>query len=74
MIDPKCFKDSLISKNVFLKDNLLEHLDYEAIPKHIYSYIKKWYGTDYEIIRFMKKNPENEDVFYLDLYPGSLFY
>ena len=57
---------------LILKENLLEHLDYEAIPKHIYSHLKKWYGSDFEIIRFMKNDPVHKDQVFLELYPGLI--
>ncbi|KAL4469365.1 hypothetical protein ABPG72_006001 [Tetrahymena utriculariae] len=62
------------TKNIELKDNLLEHYDYEAVPKSIFCYIKMWYGVDYEIIRFLKydaSQPLDKSV-YLDLYPEKI--
>ncbi|KAL4430231.1 hypothetical protein ABPG74_014790 [Tetrahymena malaccensis] len=62
------------TKNIELKDNLLEHYDYEAVPKSIFCYIKMWYGVDYEIIRFLKydaSQPIDKSV-YLDLYPEKI--
>ncbi len=44
-------------KNIELKDNLLEHYDYEAISKKVFTYLKAWYGIDHEIIRFLKYDP-----------------
>lgn len=70
LIEPECLK--LPSSKIKLKENLLEHLDFEAIPKHIYLHLKKWYGTDYDIMRFLKKNPEDENMLFLELYPGFL--
>lgn len=29
----------------------MEHYDYEAIPKKIFSYLELWYGVDYVIER-----------------------
>ena len=31
----------------FLKDDLLEHYDYEAIPKKLFEYLNSWYCIDY---------------------------
>ncbi|EAR83941.1 DUSP domain protein (macronuclear) [Tetrahymena thermophila SB210] len=62
------------TKNIELKENLLEHYDYEAVPKSIFCYIKMWYGVDYEIIRFLKydaSQPVDKSV-YLDLYPEKI--
>ena len=55
-----------------LKENLLEHHDYEAVSKFIFRYLKKWYGVDYEIIRFLKMDPVAPSQLYLELYPGIL--
>ncbi len=53
-----------------LKENLLEHHDYEAITKNVFKYLKKWYDVDYEIIRFLKKDPFNENKLALELHIG----
>lgn len=53
----------------YLKDNLLEHHDYEAVSKEIYKNIKKWYNVDIEIIRILKADPLNNNKLFLDLYP-----
>ena len=57
-----------------LKENLLEHHDYEAVSKFIFRYLKKWYGVDYEIIRFLKMDPVAPSQLYLELYPGILIF
>ena len=55
-----------------LKDNLLEHHDYEAVSKKIYDVLAKWYGFDFEICRMLKPDPFRENQPYLDLYPSKL--
>lgn len=40
-----------------LKNNLLEHYDYEAIPKRVFDHLKEWYGIDHEIVRYLKYDP-----------------
>ena len=56
-------------KRILLKENLLEHHDYEAVPKNVFRYLKKWYGIDIEIVRLLKIDPL-ENKIYLELYPG----
>lgn len=29
-----------------LKDDLIEHFDYETVDQQIWNYFKAWYGTD----------------------------
>lgn len=54
-----------------LKPCLIEHHDYEALPKSVFFYLKKNYGVDYEIPRFLKADPFNSEGLFLNLYPGS---
>ena len=58
------------AKCLILKENLLEHLDYEAVPRHIFILLRRWYGTDYEIMRSLKKEPTHKNQVFLELYPG----
>ena len=53
----------------FLKDNLLEHHDYEAVSKEIYKNLKAWYNVDIDIIRFLKVDPLINGKLHLDIYP-----
>jgi len=53
----------------YMKDNLLEHHDYEAVSKEIYKNMKKWYNVDIDIIRFLKLDPLINNKLYLDIYP-----
>jgi len=70
LIDEEFFsKDNLFGKRIILKENLLEHHDYEAVSKNVFRYLKKWYGVDHEIVRFLKKDPLDDKKLYLDLYP-----
>ena len=62
-------KDTLIGKRLILKENLLEHHDYEAVSKNVFRYLKKWYGVDYEIVRFLKRDPLDDKKLCLELYP-----
>lgn len=52
-----------------LKDNLLEHHDYEGVSKEIYKNLKKWYNSDIDIIRFLKNDALMENKLILELYP-----
>jgi hypothetical protein len=54
----------------FLKEFLMEHHDYEALPRSVFRHLKKWYNVDYEIIRFLKIDPLDEKKLALDLYDG----
>jgi len=52
-----------------LKDNLLEHHDFEALSKEIYKNLKKWYNADIDIIRFLKVDTLINNKMILDIYP-----
>ena len=71
MIEEKCLIEG--NEHLVLKGGLLEHLDYEAVPKHIYSHLKKWYGSDFELVRYMKKDPVDQKEVFLEIYPGFFF-
>ena len=53
-----------------LKENLLEHYDFVALPKKIYKLLKKWYHVDFEISRYLRPDPTQNNKIFLDLYPG----
>lgn len=53
----------------YLRDNLLEHHDYEAVSKEIYKNLKKWYNVDIDVIRFLKSDPLIPNKLFLDIYP-----
>jgi hypothetical protein len=51
-----------------LKDDLIEHHDYEAVSQNLWKYISSWYSFDYVISRYLSYDG-NTDKTYLDLYP-----
>lgn len=55
-----------------LKENLLEHYDYVALPKKLFKLFKSWYGVDFEILRYLKPDPTQFNKMILDLYPGKI--
>ena len=60
-------------KNMFIsiKENLIEHFDYQQVPMEIWAYFKAWYDYDFSLLRFIKKDKMNQDKLYLELYPES---
>lgn len=54
-----------------LKQNLLEHHDFEAVSKQVFELLQTWYGCDYEIYRVLKPDPFHDNKLYLDLYPSK---
>lgn len=54
-----------------LRENLLEHYDYVALPKKLFKLFKTWYGVDFEIVRYLKPDPTQNNKMVLDLYPGK---
>ena len=55
-----------------LKENLLEHYDFVALPKKLFKLFNNWYGVDFEISRSLKPDPTQNNKMVLDLYPGDL--
>lgn len=60
-----------MSADLELKDNLLEHHDFEAIPQKIFDQLARWYGCDFEISRFLRPDPFRNNKLFLDLYPSK---
>lgn len=52
-----------------LKDDLIEHHDYEAVNLQVFQFLKAWYGLDIQIMRFIKRDNVNRSELFLDLYP-----
>jgi len=55
-----------------LKDNLLEHHDFEAINSNVYEHLVNWYGCDYDIPKLLRPDPTHPNKLYLELYPKKL--
>lgn len=54
---------------MILKDDLIEHFDYEAVNMQIFQLFRAWYGVDIQIMRFIKSDNVNRVELFLDLYP-----
>ena len=62
-------QSALNHKYIMLKDDLVEHFDYEAVNQLVFQYFKAWYGHDIQIMRFIKRDNVNRNELFLDLYP-----
>ena len=54
---------------LILRNDLIEHFDYEAVNQEIWQYFKAWYGTDLQVLRFIKCDNVNRNQLFLELYP-----
>lgn len=54
---------------MILRPGLMEHHDYVCVGGDIWKYLYSWYSGDWSIVRYLKKNKVNDEIF-LDLYPG----
>jgi DUSP domain. len=61
-----------LNSDIELKENLLEHHDYEAVCSKIFEVLSRWYGCDFEIVRLLRPDPFRNHKLYLDLYPSKL--
>jgi hypothetical protein len=52
-----------------LKENIVEHFDYEAITPDVWKHIYSWYSADWSILRYVCKDRVNRYAVFLDLYP-----
>lgn len=72
LVQEKYIEEALSKGEIFeLKENLLEHHDFEAISRHIYFAFYQWYGCDFEITRILKRDPSDPTKCYLELYPSK---
>lgn len=60
-------------KSVQMKENLLEHFDYEVLPRLVFIQLKEWYGVDTIIVRHLKVDLTNPNSMQVDIYPELKF-
>lgn len=58
-------------RSMNLKDNLVEHFDFEAISPTIWKYLYSWYSADWCVMRYLKRDRMNPHAAILDLYPEN---
>ena len=46
---------------LFLKDDLIEHFDYEAVSVEVWRHLKAWYECDVVLLRFIKRDNVNRN-------------
>lgn len=54
-----------------LKDNIVEHFDFEAVSPTVWRYLYSWYSADWCIMRFIKRDRVNQAGVFLELYPET---
>lgn len=54
---------------ISLKDELIEHFDYQAVSNDVWTYLKAWYDCDFPILRYVKRDLVNHEQLYLEVYP-----
>lgn len=54
---------------MYIKDDLIEHFDYEGVSDEVWKYLYAWYSSDWVIVRYTRKDRGNADQVYIDLYP-----
>lgn len=52
-----------------LKENIVEHFDFEAVTPTVWKYLYSWYSADWCIMRNLKRDKTNSHGVYLELYP-----
>lgn len=70
----KIFNDFLLDRTAKgnqqkLRENLVEHFDFEAVSAAIWLHFYSWYSADCQVVRYMKKDKLNSKSFILELYP-----
>ena len=54
-----------------LKENLVEHFDFEAVSPAVWRYLYSWYSADWCVMRYLKRDKTNPLGNILDLYPEN---
>lgn len=53
-----------------LKENLIEHFDFEAISTQVWRHLYAWYSSDWCILRYLRLDSSNKpNGVMIDLYP-----
>lgn len=60
-------------RSMNLKENIIEHFDFEAVSPSIWKLIYSWYSADWCIMRYLKRDRVNTYGVVLDLYPEANF-
>ncbi len=56
-------------RSMNLKDNIVEHFDFEAVSPAVWKYLYSWYSSDWCIMRNLKRDRTTPNGVFLDLYP-----
>eukprot|EP00347_Sterkiella_histriomuscorum_P022613 403337823 len=56
-------------RSMNLKENIIEHHDFEAVSVNVWRHLYSWYSSDWCIMRYLKRDRINGQGVYLDLYP-----
>ena len=54
---------------ITLKEDIIEHFDFEAVSIEMWRYFKSWYDCDLSLLRYIKPDKVNRNQLFLDLYP-----
>eukprot|EP00357_Protocruzia_adherens_P011253 CAMPEP_0115028432 /NCGR_PEP_ID=MMETSP0216-20121206/36286_1 /TAXON_ID=223996 /ORGANISM="Protocruzia adherens, Strain Boccale" /LENGTH=825 /DNA_ID=CAMNT_0002404593 /DNA_START=663 /DNA_END=3140 /DNA_ORIENTATION=+ len=65
--------DLLKKGELLLRDDIMEHYDFEAVSFRIWKYLKELYRCDYEIKRYLVPDTNRPGELVLDLYPPEEF-
>ena len=58
-------------RSMNLKENIIEHFDFEAVSPNVWKYIYSWYSADWCIMRQLRRDRVNFCGVVLDLYPEN---
>ena len=67
-IDRELIEQITEDGDIILKQNLLEHHNYEAANLTMFTFLKKWYGVDYAIKRTLFLDSVDLNKMKLDVY------
>ncbi|TNV73251.1 hypothetical protein FGO68_gene12077 [Halteria grandinella] len=53
-----------------LRENLVEHFDFEVLFPQLWLYMYSWFSADCQIVRYLRKDRLSSGIYRLDLYPS----
>jgi hypothetical protein len=56
-------------RSMSLKENIIEHFDFEAVTPGVWRLLYSWYSADWCVMRLLKRDRVNAFGCVLDLYP-----
>ena len=72
IVNQNLLADPVKGQRQRLRNNLIEHFDYETLYPIVWKHLYSWYSADIQIVRQLRKDVMNRHVMMLELYPEDM--